>query len=88
LDFHALPDDGRCLAAQTSDPPRPQGGGRGLQQGDATDQAHRLSGAAALPVPTCCSSLGGRPRPSQPHATAVLDVVKVVRPRFAAGAPP
>jgi transposase len=39
-------------------------------------EAVGLCSAAALPVPACCSSLGGRPRPPQPDITAVLAAVR------------
>ena len=76
-----LPHHGRRLAAQPASHRKPQttkrGGGRGRQQWDATLKPVGATQRGRTPSPSSCSSLGGRPRPPPPDATAVLAAVKV-----------
>ena len=70
---------GRRLAAHQAGITK-EGDGRSRQQGDATHQAHGLSSAARLPVPTVLLFARRSAAPATADATAVLAPVKVVRP--------
>jgi hypothetical protein len=70
---------GRRLAARQTGT-RKEGDGRSRQQGDATHQAHRLSSAARLPVPTVLLFARRSAAPATADATVVLAPVKVVLP--------